>query len=111
MKKPPGWAVRGMSIELGRIGFWRHPSELAPDVVDETEALGYGAIWLGDYPGGDLKVVEDILDATDHIAVATGIVNVWKDDAATMAADYHRIAGQASGPLPAGHRHRASRSG
>jgi probable F420-dependent oxidoreductase len=81
-----------MSIELGRIGFWRHPSELAPDVVAEAEALGYGAIWLGGSPGGDLKVVEDILDTTDHIAVATGIVNVWKDDAATMAADYHRIA-------------------
>ena len=81
-----------MSIELGRIGFWRHPSALAPDVVAEAEALGYGAIWLGGSPGGDLKVVEDILDTTDHIAVATGIVNVWKDDAGTIAADYHRIA-------------------
>jgi probable F420-dependent oxidoreductase len=81
-----------MSIELGRIGLWRHPSELAPDVVAEAEALGYGAIWLGGSPGGDLKVVEDILDSTDHVAVATGIVNVWKDDAATIAADYHRIA-------------------
>jgi probable F420-dependent oxidoreductase len=61
-------------------------------VVAEVEALGYGAIWLGGSPGGDLKVVEDLLDTTDHIAVATGIVNVWKDDAATIAADYHRIA-------------------
>jgi probable F420-dependent oxidoreductase len=92
MKSRPGGLFRGMSIELGRIGFWRHPSELPPDVVAEAEALGYGAIWLGGSPGGDLKVVEDILDTTDHIAVATGIVNVWKDDAATMAADYHRIA-------------------
>jgi probable F420-dependent oxidoreductase len=86
-----------MSIQLGRIGFWRHPSELPPDVVAEAEALGYGAIWLGGSPGGDLKVVEDILDATDHIAVATGIVNVWKDDAASMAADYHRIAAKHPG--------------
>ncbi len=80
-----------MSIQLGRIGFWLHPSALSPEVVSEVEALGYGAFWLGGSPGGDLKVVEDLLDTTDHVAVATGIVNVWKDDAATIAADYHRI--------------------
>jgi len=80
-----------MSIELGRIGIWRHPSGLSPEMVAEVEALGYGAIWLGGSPGGDLSVVENLLDSTDRIAVATGIVNVWKDDAATIGADYHRI--------------------
>jgi probable F420-dependent oxidoreductase len=81
-----------MTIELGRIGIWRHPSGLTPEVAAEVEALGYGAIWVGGSPGGDLSVVENLLDATDRIAVATGIVNVWKDDAATIGADYHRIA-------------------
>jgi probable F420-dependent oxidoreductase len=80
-----------MSIELGRIGIWRHPSGLTPEVAAEVEALGYGAIWVGGSPGGDLSVVENLLDATGHIAAATGIVNVWKDDAATIGADYHRI--------------------
>ena len=80
-----------MGIELGRIGIWRHPSGLTPEVVAEVEALGYGTIWVGGSPGGDLGVVENLLDTTDHIAVATGIVNVWKDDAATIGADYHRI--------------------
>jgi probable F420-dependent oxidoreductase len=80
-----------MSIELGKIGIWRHPSGLTPDLIAEVEALGYGTIWVGGSPAGDLAVVENILDATDHIAVATGILNVWKDDAATVAASYHRI--------------------
>jgi len=80
-----------MSIELGKVGIWRHSSGLTPEMVAEVEHLGYGAIWLGGSPGGDLGVVDDILDATDHIAVATGIVNVWMDDAAAIAADYHRI--------------------
>jgi probable F420-dependent oxidoreductase len=80
-----------MSIELGSIGIWRHRSGLTPQVVAEVEALGYGAIWVGDSPDGDLGVVEHLLDTTDHIAVATGIVNVWKDDAATVGASYHRI--------------------
>jgi probable F420-dependent oxidoreductase len=81
-----------MSIELGKIGIWRHPSGLTPEVVAEVEALGYGAIWAGGSPPGDLRDIESILDATDHIAVATGILNVWKDDAATVGASYHRIA-------------------
>ena len=68
------------------------PQTLTPELAAEVERLGYGAIWIGGSPGGDLRIVEDLLDATDHIAVATGIVNVWKDDAATIAASYHRIA-------------------
>jgi probable F420-dependent oxidoreductase len=81
-----------MSIELGKIGIWRHSSGLTPEVLAEVEALGYGAIWVGGSPPGDLKIIENILDATDHIAVATGILNVWKDDAATVGASYHRLA-------------------
>jgi probable F420-dependent oxidoreductase len=91
MKRGQAGLLGGMSIELGRIGIWRHASGLTPDVVAEVEALGYGAIWVGGSPPGDLGVVEHLLDATDHIAVATGIVNVWKDDAATVGASYHRI--------------------
>jgi len=81
-----------MGIELGRIGIWRHATGLTPELAAEVEALGYGAIWIGSSPGGDLRLAERLLDATDHIAVATGIVNVWKDDAATVGASYHRIA-------------------
>jgi probable F420-dependent oxidoreductase len=80
-----------MRIELGRIGVWRNAAGLTPEMATEIEALGYGAIWLGGSPGGDLGVVENLLDITGRIAVATGIVNVWKDDAATIGADYHRI--------------------
>ena len=91
MKCGTAGLCQDMSIELGKIGIWRHPSGLTPELVAEVEALGYGAIWVGGSPAGDLAVVENILDATDHIAVATGILNVWKDDAATVAASYHRV--------------------
>ena len=80
-----------MSIGLGKVGIWRHPSGLTPEVVAEVEALGYGAIWVGGSPPGDLGVVERLLDMTERIVVATGIVNVWQDDAATVGASYHRI--------------------
>jgi probable F420-dependent oxidoreductase len=81
-----------MGIELGRIGIWRHATGLTPELAAEVEALGYGAIWIGSSPAGDLRLAEELLDATNRIVVATGIVNVWKDDAATVAASYHRIA-------------------
>jgi probable F420-dependent oxidoreductase len=80
-----------MTTGLGRIGIWRRWSELSGELAAEIERLGYGAIWLGGSPDGDLKIVEDLLDATDRIVVATGIVNMWKDDANTVAASFHRI--------------------
>ena len=79
-----------MSIELGPVGIWRHTG-LTPELVTEVEALGYGAIWVGGSPPGDLGIVEQLLDTTEHIVVATGVVNVWMDDAATVGASYRRI--------------------
>jgi len=92
MKSGAGKLLRDMDIELGQIGIWQGAANLTPELAAEVERLGYGSIWIGGSPGGDLAIVEDLLDATDHIAVATGIVNVWKDDAAVIAAAYHRIA-------------------
>jgi len=86
-----------MSIELGKVGIWRNPSGLTPEIVAEVEALGYGTIWVGSSPPGDLAFVEHLLDTTEHITVATGIVNVWKDDAATVGASYHRITARHQG--------------
>jgi probable F420-dependent oxidoreductase len=91
MKGRPGGLSGDMSIELGKVGIWRHPSGLTPEIAAEVEALGYGAIWLGGSPDGDLAVVDQLLDATDRIVVGTSIVNVWQDGAATVAAAWHRI--------------------
>ncbi|WP_219415227.1 LLM class F420-dependent oxidoreductase [Pseudonocardia nigra] len=80
-----------MSIELGRYGIWRHAGGLDPEFAVEAEALGYGAIWIGGSPSGDLQLAEDMLAATERIAVATGIVNIWATPAEEAAASYHRI--------------------
>ncbi|GHF12370.1 LLM class F420-dependent oxidoreductase [Amycolatopsis deserti] len=80
-----------MAIELGKIGIWRGWHQLNADLAREAERLGFGAIWIGGSPDGQLAIVDELLDATDHIKVATGIVNMWKDDAATVGASWHRI--------------------
>ncbi|GLY67352.1 LLM class F420-dependent oxidoreductase [Amycolatopsis taiwanensis] len=78
-----------MANALGKLGIWS--GTVSPELAVEVEKLGYGAVWVGSSPGGNLNVIENLLDATERVVVATGIVNVWKDDAATVSASYHRI--------------------
>lgn len=80
-----------MKIDLGTFGVWQRGADVRPETAAEVEAFGYGAYWIGGSPDGELAVVESVLDATESIPVATGIVNMWRDDAATVAASYHRI--------------------
>jgi probable F420-dependent oxidoreductase len=86
-----------MAIELGKIGIWRQVDQVDGAFAAEVEKLGYGAIWLGGSPDGELRAVDALLDATKTIVFATGIVNVWKDDAKTVAAAYHRLAAKHPG--------------
>ncbi|MFC4005476.1 LLM class F420-dependent oxidoreductase [Prauserella oleivorans] len=81
-----------MAVNLGKYGIWRIARELDARLAVEIEKLGYGTIWIGGSPPGDLALAEELLDATTSITVATGIVNMWTDDAATVGASYRRIA-------------------
>jgi probable F420-dependent oxidoreductase len=80
-----------MFDELSKFGVWRSESQLSPELALTLEALGYGAVWIGGSPSGDLHVAEQLLDATSTLVVATGIVNIWKDLATPVAASYHRL--------------------
>ena len=62
-----------------------------PEQAVEIEKLGYGAVWIGGSPAGDLEHVEPILERTETLQVATGIVNVWTAPAEQVAEAYHRI--------------------
>jgi len=75
---------------LGRFGVWTFGAP-KPDQAVEIEKLGYGAVWIGGSPAGDLKYVEPILEATETLQVATGIINVWTVKADEVAEAYHRV--------------------
>jgi probable F420-dependent oxidoreductase len=81
-----------MTVDVGRYGIWRGQQGLGPEFAAEVEALGYSAIWIGGSPSGDLALAESLLDATQRIVIATGIVNMWSTPAEEAAASYHRIA-------------------
>ncbi len=86
-----------MAVDLGAYGVWRRARELTPDFARQVEDLGYGTLWVGGSPPADLRIVEELLDATDSLVVATGIVNMWMADADEVAASYHRVAARHPG--------------
>jgi probable F420-dependent oxidoreductase len=76
---------------LGRFGIWRTATDLTPDLAAGLEQLGFGALWAGGSPGGDLAHIERLLDGTTTLVLGTGIVNIWQDDARTVAASFARV--------------------
>ncbi|RCG30519.1 LLM class F420-dependent oxidoreductase [Sphaerisporangium album] len=98
---------------LGKVGVWRAASQVTPALAASLEELGYGAIWLGGSPGGDLRIVDELLAATSTLTVATGIVNIWQDDPATVGAAYNRVSDAHPGRfllgVGAGHREATAR--
>jgi probable F420-dependent oxidoreductase len=63
---------------LGRFGIWRGTSQVTPELAVGLERLGFGTLWLGGSPSGELTEPERILDATTSLTVATSIVNMWQ---------------------------------
>ena len=80
-----------MRTGAGEFGVWRMVSGITPELAEQVEMLGFGAIWLGGSPKGDLDDVEKVLEATERIPVATGIVNMWHEDAYMVGESYRRI--------------------
>jgi probable F420-dependent oxidoreductase len=78
-------------MELGSYGIWQATGKATPQVAAQAEKLGYGAIWIGGSPAARLSEAEEILDGTERINVATGIVNIWAVPAVEAAASYHRL--------------------
>jgi probable F420-dependent oxidoreductase len=77
-------------MELGKIGIWRRHQH-GIDAVEEIEALGYGALWLGSSPAVD--DARPFLEHTSTLTVATGILNVWRhapEDVAARTAELRR---------------------
>jgi len=76
---------------LGRFGIWRSASLVTPELAAGIERLGFGALWLGSSPAGDLVQAEELLDATTTLILATSIVNMWQDQPEHAASSFARV--------------------
>jgi probable F420-dependent oxidoreductase len=73
---------------LGQIGVWRRHQQGAEGLT-ELEALGYPTLWLGGSPSpADAR---PFLERSTTLTVATGILNVWRNEPAEAAAGHHGL--------------------
>jgi probable F420-dependent oxidoreductase len=85
------------AVSLGRVGIWsglfRGPETgPADEAAASIEAAGFGALWIPGGAGGDIFAVAGrALRATRHLALATGILNVWMHTAAETAAGHAEL--------------------
>jgi probable F420-dependent oxidoreductase len=84
-------------VDLSGVGIWNHrlrydDTAESGDVAAELEGLGYTALWIPDVGGTPvLDSVGHLLSATNEIVVATGILNLWMNEPADVAAGYARL--------------------
>ena len=81
---------------LGPLGIWSpelrfgDPAETVAAAA-ELEELGFDTLWIPDVGGPVFEAVERLLAATEHVMVATGILNVWMHEPAEVAAALDRV--------------------
>jgi probable F420-dependent oxidoreductase len=86
-----------MSAILGKIGVWSGQMraigiEAIPETATTLERLGYQAVWIPGGAGGEvLERCEAALAATSSMCVAPGILNIWRHEAAQVAAETARL--------------------
>ncbi len=76
-------------MELTRFGVWIGGALDADDygaAAALAQRLGFGALWLGGSPR--LLKLRAMLEATDTLVVATGIVNIWQYEPAELAGEF-----------------------
>lgn len=80
-------------MQLGQFGVWTtHRAigeENARAAAALVEQLGFGTLWLGGSP--QLPALRPMLEATDRIVLATGILNVWASEPDQVARDFAEL--------------------
>ncbi len=78
-------------MELSGTGVWSGALRYGDrgdinEAAAELEGLGYSAIWVPGGAGGDIfGDCSALLEATERVTVATGILNIWMHEAQEVA--------------------------
>jgi probable F420-dependent oxidoreductase len=80
-------------MHLGEFGVWTSyrviGEENAGEAAKLVEDLGFGTFWLGG--SQQLPALRPLLEATERIVVATGILNVWASEPKRVATDFAEL--------------------
>jgi probable F420-dependent oxidoreductase len=86
------------TVDIGRVGIWYGGIDAlttpeARRAAQLVEELGFGALWVAEAVGRDPFVSSALLlGATERLAVATGIANIYARDPMAMAAGQKTLA-------------------
>jgi probable F420-dependent oxidoreductase len=84
-------------MQLGPVGLWAPQFRTASraearEVIAPLDTLGYSALWI---PGGGtseiLELVAELLDSSERIVLASGILNVWMHQPEDVAKSHHEL--------------------
>lgn len=81
-------------MDLSGVGIWSHQlrygdTAASTDAAAELEDLGFQALWIPDVGGTPVvDSVGHLLSATNDVVIATGILNLWMNEPADVAASY-----------------------
>jgi probable F420-dependent oxidoreductase len=93
-----------MGMQLDGFGVWTSYRAIGQDNAGEAaklvEELGYRAFWLGG--SQQLPALRPLLEATERIVVATGILNVWQSEPERVAQEFAALDGEFPGRLLVG---------
>ncbi|MGO9903301.1 MAG: TIGR03620 family F420-dependent LLM class oxidoreductase [Solirubrobacteraceae bacterium] len=80
-------------MQLGEFGVWITLRAVGEQngarAAALAQELGFGTLWLGGSPR--LPALRPLLEATDRLTVATGIVNVWQYEPERLAVEYAEL--------------------
>ena len=94
---------KAYGMELTNFGVWIARSLAEPEygeAAELAEDLGFGALWLGGSPR--LPQLRPMLETTERIVIATGIVNVWQYDPVELADQFTTLEAEFPGRLLVG---------
>ena len=79
-------------MQLGTFGVWigrTLEEQRYGEAAALAQELGFGTLWLGGSPR--LAKLRAMLEATDRIVIATGVVNVWQYQPAALADEFNAL--------------------
>jgi probable F420-dependent oxidoreductase len=83
-------------MDLGEIGVWTFYRAIGEgngaNAARTAEELGYRTLWVGGSPR--LPSLRPMLEGSERLVIATGIVNVWHYEPARLAAEFAELSSE-----------------
>src|SRR3954451_12050130 len=78
-------------VVRSRLGVFERSANISPESAELIESLGYGTLWVGGAPNGDLIAIDRWLRVTSRLTSVSAVINIWQYDARAVADAFLRL--------------------